>query len=96
MKTSIPAIRTTSSALRLAYHLEKELNEAFTLFHNLEWLPAFEDPSDYVLTTDAGVRAKLTKTMFSEFKVEYQRDSEPAPDRRKNDLRYTLGIGWTF
>jgi putative salt-induced outer membrane protein YdiY len=83
-------------ALRLAYHLEKQVNESFTLFHNLEWLPAFEDPGDYLLATDAGVRAKLTKQMFSEFKVEWNRDSTPAPDSLKNDLRYVLGLGWAF
>ena len=66
------------------------------VFHNLEWLPAFDDPGDYLLNADAGIRADLTKSMFSEFKIEYKRDSEPAPGSLKNDLRYILGVGWTF
>ena len=34
-------------ALRLAYHVDKQLNDDVSVFHNLEWLPAFDDPSDY-------------------------------------------------
>lgn len=83
-------------ALRLAYHVDKKINDKVTLFHNLEYLPAFEDPGDYLLNADAGVRATLTKNFFTEFKVEYKRDSTPAPDALKNDLRYVLGVGWQF
>jgi hypothetical protein len=34
--------------------------------------------------------------MFAQFKAEWVRDSTPAEDRQKNDLRYILGVGWTF
>jgi len=34
--------------------------------------------------------------MFSELKVQYQRDSTPAPGAEKNDIRFLLGLGWTF
>lgn len=85
-----------SVAGRLAYHFDKQLNDKVSFFHNLEWLPAFEDPGDYLLNTDAGIRANLTKTFFTEFKVELKRDSSPAPGALKNDLRYILGVGWTF
>jgi len=83
-------------ALRLAYHVDKKLNDHVSLFHNLEWLPAFNDPSDYNLNADAGVRAKMTDKLFSEFKVQYQRDSTPAPDAEKNDIRFLLGVGYQF
>jgi putative salt-induced outer membrane protein YdiY len=83
-------------ALRLAYHIDKKLNDTVGLFHNLEYLPAFEDPGDYLLTTDAGIRAELTKNFFSEFKVEWKHDATPAPDAQKNDTRFVLGVGWSF
>ncbi len=83
-------------ALRLAYHYDRKLNEAVTLFHDLEYLPAIKDPGDYILTTDLGVRAMLTKSFFTEARVEYKRDSTPAPDTLKNDLKYVIGVGWTF
>jgi putative salt-induced outer membrane protein YdiY len=83
-------------ALRLAYHFDKRLADNVGLFHNLEWLPSFADPGDYLLNTDAGVRVDLTASMFSEFKVELKRDSQPAEGALKNDLRYILGVGWSF
>jgi hypothetical protein len=83
-------------AARLAYHFDKKFNDTFSIFHNLEYLPAFDDPGDYNLNTDAGVRATLTKSFFSEFKVEWKRDSTPAPGSLKNDLRFLLGVGWQF
>jgi putative salt-induced outer membrane protein YdiY len=83
-------------ALRLAYHVDKTLNQNVSVFHNLEWLPAFDDPGDYNLNADAGIRAKLAANFFSEFKVQYQRDSTPAPGALKNDVRFIVGLGWTF
>jgi len=85
-------------AVRLAYHVDKGFGKdnALKLFHNLEYLPAVTDPGDYNLNTDAGVRASLTKTMFAELKGEWRRDSTPAPGALKNDLRFLLGVGWTF
>jgi putative salt-induced outer membrane protein YdiY len=83
-------------ALRLAYHVDKKLNDHVSVFHNLEWLPAFDDPSDYNLNADAGVRAKMTDKLFSEFKIQFERDSTPAPGAEENDLRFLLGVGYTF
>jgi putative salt-induced outer membrane protein YdiY len=83
-------------ALRLAYHFDKKLNDKVNFFHNLEYLPSIEDISDFNLNTDAGVRLTLTKSMFTEFKVEWKHDNEPAPGAAENDLRYLLGVGWAF
>jgi putative salt-induced outer membrane protein YdiY len=83
-------------AARLAYHFDTKFNERLALVHNLEYLPSLEDGSDFNVNADAGVRATLTKTMFTELRVEYRYDATPAPDADKNDVRYLLGVGWTF
>ena len=83
-------------ALRLAYHFDHKLRDNVKIFHNLEWLPAFEDPGDYILTTDAGIRLDITKNFFTEGRIEWKQDSEPAPDTLENDLRYIIGVGWQF
>jgi putative salt-induced outer membrane protein YdiY len=83
-------------ALRLAYHVDKTLWEKLKLFHDLEYLPAFDDPGDYNLNVDAGVRADITSTFFAQLKAEWKRDSTPAAGARKNDELYTLGVGWKF
>ena len=76
--------------------MDRKFNEQVLGFHNLEYLPSLEDASDFNVNADAGVRASLTKTMFTEFKVEWKYDATPAPDASKNDLRYLLGLGWSF
>jgi putative salt-induced outer membrane protein YdiY len=83
-------------ALRLAYHVDGKLNEDVAVFHNLEWLPAFDDVGDFILNADAGIRAKLVDALFGEFKVQWQHDSTPAPGAERNDLRFLLGVGWQF
>ncbi len=85
-----------SIAGRLAYHYDRKLNEDVLFFHNLEYLPAFEDPGDYLVTTDAGIRAKLTDDFFAQIRVELKRDSTPAEGTLKNDLTYQVGVGWQF
>jgi putative salt-induced outer membrane protein YdiY len=88
---------TEHIAVRLAYHLDHKLNENVSLVHNVEYLPNVVDPAgDFNVNADAGLRAMLTKSMFAEMKVEWKHDSTPAPDAEKNDLRYTLGLGWNF
>ena len=42
------------------------------------------------------MRTDITKSMFMEAKIEYKRDSTPAPGALKNDLKYLLGVGWSF
>ena len=89
-------MRPTNTWDRLAYHFDKKLNDAVSLFHDLEWLPAFEDPSDYNLNADVGVRAKLVGAFYTEFRIDYKRDSTPAAGAEKNDIKYVLGLGMQF
>ena len=83
-------------ALRLAYHVDKHLNDKVSVFNDLEWLPAIDDPSDYNLNIAAGIKAQMTAKMFSIFSIVFQRDSTPAPGAEKNDTRFVLGVGWNF
>ncbi len=83
-------------AARLAYRYSNKLSDTVMFFHTLEYLPAFENPGDYILNTDVGLRANLTDNFFSQFKILYKRDSTPAEGSLKNDLLYTIGVGWQF
>ena len=83
-------------AARFAYHVDKKINDKVKVFHNLEFLPSIEDLDDFNVNSDVGLRATLTENMFGEAKVEWKYDSSPAPGAEKNDLRWILGVGWTF
>lgn len=83
-------------AVRLAYHWDKKLNDKVSLVHNLEYLPSVERIDDFNLNVDAGIRSTLTDKLFAEFKVEWRHDASPAPGADRNDLRYTLGVGFKW
>ncbi|CAA9407532.1 MAG: hypothetical protein AVDCRST_MAG64-2099, partial [uncultured Phycisphaerae bacterium] len=83
-------------SLRLAYHVDRKVRDGVVVFHNTSFFPSVETVSDYYFLTDAGVRADLTDHFFTEFKVELKYDATPAPDASRSDLRYILGVGWSF
>ena len=83
-------------AARLAYHVDKKLNDKVSVFHNFEYFPGLDRINDYFFDTDLGIRATLTEKMFTEFKIQEQYDSSPAPGKGANDTRFILGVGWSF
>jgi putative salt-induced outer membrane protein YdiY len=84
-------------AARLAYHVDWTPYKTIKLFHNLEWLPNVTDWfGDYNLNTDVGLRATVYEGFFAEAKIELRYDSIPAPGAQKEDVRYLLGVGWSF
>lgn len=91
-----PGDTNNEMAVRLAYHYDRRLTEKVMLFHNLEYLPAIQDPGDFLLITDVGVRSDVYKNMFVEARFVWEHDSSPAEGAQKDDLQYLLGLGWRF
>jgi putative salt-induced outer membrane protein YdiY len=81
---------------QLGYNFDWKFHEKFTFLHNMRYYPSFGMFSDYFLTTDAEVRAAITKSMFTSFKAILDYDSTPAPDVGSTDTKYVLGVGWNF
>jgi putative salt-induced outer membrane protein YdiY len=84
-------------AARLAYSVDWTPVKPLRLYNTLEYLPsvtAFTE--DYLLNINAGLRATVWKGLFTDFRIEYRYDNEPAPGRKKTDTRYILGLGWEF
>jgi putative salt-induced outer membrane protein YdiY len=82
---------------RLAYAVEWTPVQPLKLYHNLEYLPSFSDfTGDYLLNANAGLHAGVWRGLFTDLRIEYRYDSEPAPGRKKDDTRIILGAGWEF
>ena len=81
---------------RLAYLYENDLWDKVKFFNNLEFFPQFNDPSDFFLTTTAGLRTNVSKTIFTEAKVIYEHDSTPAEGTGKNNVNYLFSLGMNF
>lgn len=85
-----------NGSLRLAYHVDKKLGDKVKIYHDLEYYPKFDSTADFFVTTDAGIRLTLTKSMFTEFKAQLDHNNRPAPGRQKDDTRYLVNVGWTL
>jgi putative salt-induced outer membrane protein YdiY len=83
-------------AVRLAYHVDKNINDKVKLFHNLEFLPNVEDLADFNVSADAGLRVTLTQRLYSEAKADWKHDQTPAPGSHRNDVRLLVGLGYEF
>ncbi len=90
---------TTSSdeiSLQMGYHFDWTINSLLSFHHNTRYYPAFSDFTDYLLTSDAEIRAKLTDNMFANFQALLEYDSTPGRDATHADTKYILGIGYNF
>ncbi len=81
---------------QLGYHFDKKLCKTVTFFHDLTYYPAFEKFSDYFLSTTAELRAMVTETIFTNFKVAFDYDATPAEGQGNTDVKYILGVGYKF
>jgi putative salt-induced outer membrane protein YdiY len=85
-----------SVSMRLAYHVNWAINDKVSLIHDLEYFPGLDRIGNYLITTDAGLHVKLSEKIFTDFRIEERYDSQPAPGKTYNDIRYILGVGINF
>lgn len=83
-------------SLQVGYNLDHRIRDGLRFVHDLTYYPSLEQFSDYYLTTTGELRASLTKSMFANFKVIFNYDESPAPNRGSTDVKYLLGIGMNF
>jgi len=88
--------KTDEISLQMGYHFDWAINDKFIFLHNLTYYPSLASVSDYFLTADAEIRASITKSMFTNFKVILDYDASPAENVGTTDTKYILGIGWNF
>ena len=83
-------------AARVAYHFTHKFPHDLSFFHDLEGYKVFGDPHDFLVKAKVGVRDHFLPNFFAEAKVEFQWDSTPANGKKREDVLYILGLGWTF
>ncbi len=93
---SDPSETRNHMAIRLAYHLDKQLWENVRAFHNVRYLPSTERSDIFLVNADLGVQTKLVGNWIMEAKAEMEHNSKPAASRDKSDYRYVLGLGYAF
>ena len=88
---------TRPSARRWAVRLNWPiLDERMTFHHFHEFYPSLQNPKDYYMTMDNGVRFKLYKGFVSGFQVTTRYNSNPAPGTGDTDNMYLITLGYNF
>lgn len=86
------------AAVQYSHHLSwiPKWTEGMKVFHNFEYLPEVDEFSKYLLKSDFGFSKDLISDFSLLMKVEWERNSCPAKDHKKDDLRYIVGLGWKW
>ncbi len=77
-------------------NFDKLLMKNVKFIHDLTYYPSLGQFSDYYLTSTTEIRANFTETMFTNFKVIFDYDATPAIGSGDTDVKYLLGIGYSF
>jgi putative salt-induced outer membrane protein YdiY len=81
---------------QLGYNFDKKLTKHTKLTHDLTYYPTIQKFSDYFLTSTAGIRADFSKSFFVNFKTIFNYDETPAIGSQKTDVKYFMGLGYSF
>src|ERR1043166_1112576 len=66
------------------------------VWESLEWIPKVEDMQNYLLTSEAGVSAPISKALSVSLILQDTYKSVPAIGKLKNDLKLIAGLTYTF
>jgi putative salt-induced outer membrane protein YdiY len=82
--------------LRLAEKLEHKLNDRSKLWQSFEIIPEVEDFNNYIVNAELGVETQLTQKLNLRAYVQDTYDNEPAPGRKKNDVKLVTAVALKF
>lgn len=82
--------------LRLAERFDHKLNDRVKIWQSLEILPQVDDFDNYIVNAEVGIESSLTKKLSLRAYVQDSYDNQPAPDRKKNDLKLVTALAYKF
>jgi len=83
----VAGIENDYVTVRFAERFEHKFNDRTRLWQSVEFLPAVEDWSDYVVNAEVGIDSALSKALSMRVYLQDTYDNKPAPGREPNDLR---------
>jgi len=82
--------------LRIAERAEHKLNDRVRLWESVEYLPQVDDFNNYIINAEIGIDTSITTKCSLKVFVVDTYDNDPAPDRKKNDLKLVAAIAYKF
>ena len=85
-------------ALRYGHHFGyiPKWAENIELFHNFAILPEVDEWEKFLAKADVGFTTKLIYDFDLIAKIEWEYNSKPANNRKKDDTRYIVGLGYKW
>ena len=85
-------------ALRYGHHFGyiPKWAESIEFFHTFEILPEVDEWEKFLAKADVGFTTKLIYDFDLIAKIEWEYNSKPASDRKKDDTRYIVGLGYKW
>jgi len=85
-------------ALRYAHHLtwQPKWVEGMEVFHNAEILPDVAEWDKFLAKADIGFSTKIFLNFDLLTKIEWDFNSKPVADRKRDDLRFIVGLGYKW
>jgi putative salt-induced outer membrane protein YdiY len=72
------------------------LPDRVDFFHLHEGYVSIEDAEDFYFRSEQGLQLPLIGNFYCNIQVDYDYKNRPAPGKEKEDLRYMLGLGYSF
>ena len=82
--------------LRLAEKFEHKFNDKTKIWQSFEVLPEIEDFDNYILNAELGVETQLVQKLALRSYVQDTYDNQPAPGRKKNDIKLVTALVYKF
>ena len=85
-------------ALRYGHHFGyiPKWTDNIELFHTFEILPEVDEWEKFLAKADVGFTTKIIYDFDLIAKIEWDYNSKPAGDRKKDDTRYIVGLGYKW
>lgn len=88
--------RSSYFALRLAEKFEHKFSDKARVWQMVEILPQVDDWDNYIVNAEVGAEASLTEKVLLRVAAIDTYDNQPAPERKKNDLKIVSSVGYKF
>jgi len=71
-------------------------DDAFSVFHENDFIVPFDDTNDFLLESSTGVEAPIAGGVFARAGVNFDWDNDPVVDRVEEDTEYFLSLGYEW
>jgi putative salt-induced outer membrane protein YdiY len=82
--------------IRFADRFEHKFSNTVRVWQTAEFLPQIDYWRNYIINCEVGLEAALSKKLALRTYVQETYDNEPAPGRKKNDLKWVTALAYKF